>query len=81
MPHMLDVGLSSTDRIASFFGIAPYPAAATAAPARAKRTAGEPPRPRLVKTPDPRPKQQPQPAAGGVQKVIEDALRSAGLMR
>ena len=25
--HMLDVGLSSTDRIAAFFGIAPQPAA------------------------------------------------------
>jgi poly(hydroxyalkanoate) depolymerase family esterase len=33
-PHMLDVGLSSTDRIAAFFGIAPEPAA------RAERAPG-----------------------------------------
>jgi poly(hydroxyalkanoate) depolymerase family esterase len=32
--HMLDVGLSSTDRIAAFFGIAPEPAERTAPPRR-----------------------------------------------
>ena len=47
--HMLDVGLSSTDRIAAFFGIAPEPAAqaAQAAPVRpgTRRTARIRPRP------------------------------------
>jgi hypothetical protein len=74
MPHMLDVGLSSTDRIASFFGIAPHPAAKPSA-----TPVGKAPKPRLVAAPDVHPK-SPPPSAG-VQKVIEDALRSAGLMR
>jgi len=59
--HMLDVGLSSTDRIAAFFGIAPEPPAIVRPPAR---QAGVP-----------------APPADGVQGVIEEALRSAGLMR
>ena len=62
MAHMLDVGLSSTDRIAAFFGIAPAPTEAKpvrqAAPERPKA-----------------------PIPQGPQKVIEDALRAAGLMR
>ena len=62
-PHMLDVGLSSTDRIAAFFGIAPEPAARSARTAEARMSA-EPAKP-----------------ANDVQNVIEDALRSAGLMR
>ena len=62
MAHMLDVGLSSTDRIAAFFGIAPAPAEAT--PAR--RAAPERPKAAI---------------AQGPQKVIEDALKAAGLMR
>jgi poly(hydroxyalkanoate) depolymerase family esterase len=74
MPHMLDVGLSSTDRIAGFFGIAPHPAAASS-----KKPAGKavPPKAPSSAANDPAPPQ----SAGGVQKVIEDALRSAGLMR
>ena len=73
--HMLDVGLSSTARIAEFFGISPEtaerpkaghpaPAAAPARPAPAKAL------PRMS-----------LPKASGPQKVIEDALRKAGLMR
>jgi poly(hydroxyalkanoate) depolymerase family esterase len=62
MAHMLDVGLSSTDRIAAFFGIAPAPAEARpthrAAPERPKAAIPQ-----------------------GPQKVIEDALKAAGLMR
>lgn len=69
-PHMLDVGLSSTDHIAAFFGIAPEPAAMAAAPKRAA------PRAKAA-----RPRQAKAAAAGGVQGVIEDALRAAGLMR
>jgi hypothetical protein len=75
MAHMLDVGLSSTDRIASFFGIAAHPAASLSR--EAPRKPAPAPVPKLVST---RPAPA-QPAAGGVQKVIEDALRSAGLMR
>jgi poly(3-hydroxybutyrate) depolymerase len=80
MAHMLDVGLSSTDRIANFFGIAPHPAAkpvkdrAAKAPAAPYKEAAPT---RAIPLGQP----QHQPAAGGVQKVIEDALRSAGLMR
>ena len=73
-PHMLDVGLSSTARIAAFFGIAPEGEAQAAQPLEA------------MPSPAPR-RHQPsaaargQPQASGVQKVIEDALRKAGLMR
>jgi len=67
--HMIDVGLSSTDRIAAFFGIGPEPAerqerkpiAAGAKPSAARRAPPE--------------------AANGVQAVIEKALKAAGLMR
>jgi poly(hydroxyalkanoate) depolymerase family esterase len=83
MAHMLDVGLSSTDRIAGFFGIAPQPAAAAAKagaarPSEPRARKAAPARPALIAK---QPQAQAQPAAGGVQKVIEDALRSAGLMR
>jgi len=63
--HMLDVGLSSTDRIAAFFGIGPAVAERRAAASGARRA---------------RPASPPEPAQG-VQAVIEDALRAAGLMR
>jgi poly(hydroxyalkanoate) depolymerase family esterase len=73
--HMLDVGLSSTDRIAAFFGIAPEtaqrPQSARSAPTatRARHAVAEaPPRPAPSR-------------ASGPQQVIEDALRKAGLMR
>jgi hypothetical protein len=73
--HMLDVGLSSTQRIAEFFGIAPEAAERGAQIAEATRP--EPrPKPRAVAQPQPRP----QPASGP-QAVIEKALRAAGLMR
>jgi poly(hydroxyalkanoate) depolymerase family esterase len=71
--HMLDVGLSSTDRIATFFGLAPA-GTSVARPV----TKAAPPK-AAVPSPPPAPALG-QPAAG-VQKVIEDALRSAGLMR
>ena len=63
--HMLDVGLSSTDRIAAFFGIAPKPGARTERP-HARPAVG----PDLHSEP-----------ANDVQSVIEKALRAAGLMR
>ena len=81
--HMLDVGLSSTDRIAAFFGLAPEVAARGAMAAAAPRTAvgGG----RSGGTASPR-KMQERPVATsapaeGIQKTIEDALRSAGPMR
>ena len=65
--HMLDVGLSSTDRIAEFFGLA------TAAAAR-KTTA------RAADRKPEAPAAAPSGGGGGVQAVIEKALRAAGLM-
>jgi poly(hydroxyalkanoate) depolymerase family esterase len=63
--HMLDVGLSSTARIAHFFGLAPEEKRTAEAGARPA------PRPRAMAGPE---------AAGGPQAVIEQALRAAGLM-
>ena len=69
--HMLDVGLSSTDRIAAFFGIAPEPAAPAAQAAHdrpgTRRTA-------RIRAAAGRP-------ASSVQEAIEKALKAAGLMR
>jgi poly(hydroxyalkanoate) depolymerase family esterase len=67
--HMLDAAISSTDRIAAFFGIAPEPAQRPKS-AQAREDVS------------PSPAWSAQPAtAGGPQKVIEDALKAAGLMR
>jgi len=69
--HMLDVGLSSTDRIAAFFAIAP-------APAQRRKPARQAAEPRK------RVSRRAKPAASpvsDVQKIIEDALKAAGLMR
>ena len=63
--HMLDVGLSSTDRIAAFFGIGPAAKPRAAAPRRAGRAPAAPVSPK---------------PASGVQAVIEKALKAAGLM-
>lgn len=66
--HMLDVGLSSTNRIAAFFGIAPEPTEKTllkAIPESGPLAAA---------------RQRPEPT-NGVQSVIEKALKAAGLMR
>lgn len=83
--HMLDVGLSSTDRIAAFFGLAPAPAASAAkpAPASAQLPGGK----RIDTSPRPRPVRKARPArpapaaVGSIQATIEAALRSAGLLR
>jgi poly(hydroxyalkanoate) depolymerase family esterase len=69
--HMLDVGLSSTDRIAAFFGIAP--AVAEREAAKPRRTGAARARADCGKT-------RPQPTKS-VQAVIEKALKAAGLMR
>lgn len=70
--HMLDIGVSSTERIAAFFGIAPAPVAAlprarAAPPANRRRV--------------PRQADSHLESATGIQAVIEGALKSAGLMR
>ena len=75
--HMLDAAISSTDRIAAFFGIVPavqQSQRAKSAVSTRTATVAEP----IDDLQQPQPK--PQPAAG-VQKVIEDALKAAGLMR
>jgi poly(hydroxyalkanoate) depolymerase family esterase len=77
--HMLDVGLSSTDRIAAFFGVAPDPigrAEAAAAPNIRLPAVAERDTPRQA-TPGPTPA---IPPANDVKTIIENALRTAGLM-
>ncbi len=72
-PHMLDVAISSTDRIAAFFGIAEAAAHPEAASRKIK------PKPKTtVRAAEPLPAPQP---VSEVQNVIESALRAAGLMR
>lgn len=74
--HMIEAGISSTRHIAAAWGIAPAVAAvASAAVGESKR---EMPRPRPVAKP--RLAAVPR-AVSGPGKVIEDALRAAGLMR
>ena len=84
-PHMLDVGLSSTDRIAAFFGIGPEVAARKTSSAAASQP--QPARARSEAPPRARSSAKARPARAaaapvtGIQKTIEDALRSAGLMK
>ncbi|HEY5724309.1 MAG TPA: PHB depolymerase family esterase [Allosphingosinicella sp.] len=75
--HMIDASISSTGRIAAFFGIAPAEAAA-ARPASAKPASAT-----LARAGRASAARKPRAGgpAGGVQAVIEDALRAAGLMR
>ena len=75
-PFMLDVGISSTRRIASFWGIDEV------RPAKEKELP-LPVEPAFIRRPNRTPHAEP-PNRGtplGVQKTIEDALRAAGLMR
>lgn len=75
-PHMLEAGISSTRRIAEFWGIAGK-VAQRADPRRAAEQRPQPPA-----TPRPAPAGDgAKPVSTGVQKTIEDALRAAGLMR
>ena len=73
-PYMLDAGIDSTAAIARSWGIVPAAPAPTTAPS---------PAPRLTRTPAAEAKAAPPrpPLAAGVQKVIEDAMRAAGLMK
>lgn len=73
--HMLDVGLSSTQHIAEFFGIAPE----EAVEAVAAKPRGEAKSLAKAQPSHARPEPQPEPVSGP-QAVIEKALRAAGLM-
>ena len=68
-PFMLEVGISSTRHIANFWGIAAFGNPA------ASRTEAAPQSPRRELA-----AASPEVASTGVRKIIEDALRSAGLM-
>lgn len=71
---MLDAGLSSTRHIARFWDLTPT-GTEVASPGRPQDPAG-----RADAAPDAR-ATRPSPSPSGVGKVIEDALRAAGLMR
>ncbi len=81
-PHMLDTGLSSTALIAASWGISGASAAPTASLVAHQASPTAPwPRPAVREQAKPK---KPAPGAarvGGAQKIIEDALRAAGLMR
>lgn len=82
-PFMLDVGICSSQQVLRFWGVADTVQPA-AAPASAQRPAATPNRlePATVQRPVPSSPVPPRPAAvAGVGKVIEDALRAAGLMK
>ena len=92
-PFMLDAGISSTLRMAQFWGIAPADALmkkARAANDRSRASVQQPVKDRAqVKLPDApllpiyrsRPRQARIKNIDGIRKVIEDALRTAGLMK
>jgi poly(hydroxyalkanoate) depolymerase family esterase len=73
-PFMLDVSISSTLLISSFWGIAPKPTKARASPA-----AEDPPTP--FERPPGRAETVPLPQPTDIQRTIEDALRRGGLMK
>ena len=86
-PFMLDVGISSTRRIAAFWGLTGRDARReanfeTAPPAAgmALRAYVAPEKPRPARAEQPR-QEGSRGSATGIGKVIEDALRAAGLMR
>jgi hypothetical protein len=71
---MIDAHISSTDRIAAFFGIAPGAKAGKRGMAEASVPPAEPKRARSPR----RPRSGP---AVGIHAAIDDALRAAGLLR
>ncbi len=72
--YMLEVGISSTRHIAAFWGLTDALVAQEPLP---KAIAGAPP---TVQRAASRPRVAPATPASGVSKIIEDALRAAGLM-
>lgn len=81
-PYMLDVGISSTRRLAEFWGVAEQglPAQAKSAPVP-RHTDLLPPGRFGEYVPPITPRRGYNASSSGIRKVIEDALRSAGLMR
>lgn len=83
-PYMLDVGVSSTREIASFWGLragqVTAPQNAPARPATSLQHPATRPAPQAARGPA-TPDGRARPATSGVRKTIEDALRAAGLMR
>lgn len=86
-PFMLDAGISSTRHIARFWGLTKPEVRRAAKAKAASGTALQPfspkEKPRAVRV-DPTPERVNPPGGGpaaGITKVIEDALRAAGLMR
>jgi poly(hydroxyalkanoate) depolymerase family esterase len=77
-PHMLAAAISSTDRIAAFWGLVD-PASASREPSRRAEQQGRKSPGRAA--PAGRTAEPAAAAATGVQGVIEDALKAAGLMR
>ena len=77
-PFMLDVGISSTLEIARFWGLAPLPMPVSTKTRPATRTRIHAPANRAAAAP--KPAAQPTNVTG-IGKVIEDALRAAGLMK
>lgn len=78
-PYMLEAGISSTRRIAEFWGILRAPGLERAAPQPGESAPAT--KPAQLRAPPP-PDGAADPAtAPGVRKIIEDALRSAGLMK
>lgn len=86
-PFILAAGISSTRRIARFWNLSAEAVAADRQPAVAAPPAREPATVLAGSAGDVEPPRRPgaadpqHPAAPGVRKIIEDALRSAGLMR
>lgn len=85
MPHMLEAGISSTRRIASSWGLLGTRKERTFAQSVGKTQEGTPTLPvsrvsRLEALPS-EPSRPPMSGKAGVEKVIHDALRAAGLMR
>jgi hypothetical protein len=74
-PHMLEAGICSTSRIAGFWGL-------TSAKRKSVEPKHEADRPVTNLTPEPaNPQLRDGRRGGDVQSVIENALRSAGLMK
>lgn len=81
-PHMIEAGIDSTARIAAFFGLVDLAALGSAAvPVATEDRAKIPHKPaRAAPRHDRKVAAMPGAKVGGVQAVIEDALRKAGLM-
>lgn len=85
MPHMLEAGISSTRRIAASWGLLEAKKAHTSAQSVRKNpdAASHVPAPRISRL-EPLPSEPARPilsGKAGVDKIIHDALRAAGLMR